>query len=465
MIPLRFQILSSVAMMLVLGCQVQLSFGQPGSRAEKYLDAAMQVEGWLDSVKRIDDAGHVFWPTTPDQSNAYSLDTYHGFAGVIGFYLRLYRVTNDKQYLQTAIRGADHFVDRIAGLDPNEPPGLYTGVAGHGQMMIRIWEVTHREKYKRAALQCLNHIESQAKSKDDYQGNACHFNGVTDVISGSAGILHFLLMAHQTLDSQSALDLAIRCGDGLVIDGVTTESNGAAAERMHWQMTDGLERAYPNLSHGTAGVCGALMQLDAVVRVDHASKGLTYDNRFIEAAVKGARYLESIANVRTDQGLIFHHAPGGEDLFYLGWCHGPPGTSAMLLGLGERTQDEDLQRWAIAGAKTLVRLDLSRNRTPGFWNNVGQCCGTAGVAKFLAGVFMKTGEEIYLEECRKLTDDLLERATEVKLPNGLIGLKWMQAEHRVRPKELKAQTGYMQGAAGIGEWLLDMHELELGINH
>ena len=34
------------------------------------------------------------------------------------------------------------------------------------------------------------------------------------------------------------------------------------------------------------------------------------------------------------------------------------------------------------------------------------------------------------------------------------GLAWIQAEHRVRPDFLMAQTGYMQGAAGIGMWLL-----------
>jgi hypothetical protein len=34
------------------------------------------------------------------------------------------------------------------------------------------------------------------------------------------------------------------------------------------------------------------------------------------------------------------------------------------------------------------------------------------------------------------------------------GMRWIQAEHRVRPELLVAQTGYMQGAAGIGMLLL-----------
>jgi hypothetical protein len=39
---------------------------------------------------------------------------------------------------------------------------------------------------------------------------------------------------------------------------------------------------------------------------------------------------------------------------------------------------------------------------------------------------------------------------------------WIQAEHRVRPDLLVAQTGYMQGAAGIGMLLLHLEAFEKG---
>jgi hypothetical protein len=42
------------------------------------------------------------------------------------------------------------------------------------------------------------------------------------------------------------------------------------------------------------------------------------------------------------------------------------------------------------------------------------------------------------------------------------GLRWIQAEHRVRPELLIAQTGYMQGAAGIGMLLLHLDGFERG---
>ena len=42
------------------------------------------------------------------------------------------------------------------------------------------------------------------------------------------------------------------------------------------------------------------------------------------------------------------------------------------------------------------------------------------------------------------------------------GLRWIQAEHRVRPELLVAQTGYMQGAAGVGMWLLRLDATQRG---
>ena len=43
---------------------------------------------------------------------------------------------------------------------------------------------------------------------------------------------------------------------------------------------------------------------------------------------------------------------------------------------------------------------------------------------------------------------------------GAGGMEWIQAEHRIKPDLLVAQTGYMQGAAGIGMLLLRLDDLE-----
>ena len=54
-----------------------------------------------------------------------------------------------------------------------------------------------------------------------------------------------------------------------------------------------------------------------------------------------------------------------------------------------------------------------------------------------------------------MTADLMARATR----DGDT-LKWVQAENRVQPENVVAQTGFMQGAAGVGTVLLHLDAAE-----
>jgi len=42
--------------------------------------------------------------------------------------------------------------------------------------------------------------------------------------------------------------------------------------------------------------------------------------------------------------------------------------------------------------------------------------------------------------------------------------RWLHAEHRDRPDFLQAQTGYMQGAAGMASFLLNLGATEEGMS-
>jgi lantibiotic modifying enzyme len=105
--------------------------------------------------------------------------------------------------------------------------------------------------------------------------------------------------------------------------------------------------------------------------------------------------------------------------------------------------------WVKKSANGILTSGIPEKRTPGFWNNVSQGCGSAGVAQFFLDLYGATKETRYLDFARKMTDDLMARATRDDR-----GTRWVQAENRIQPGNLLAQTGYMQGAAGIGMWLL-----------
>jgi len=88
---------------------------------------------------------------------------------------------------------------------------------------------------------------------------------------------------------------------------------------------------------------------------------------------------------------------------------------------------------------------------------VGQCCGSAGVAEFFLALHRVTKNPEYLAFSRKVTRQLLARAT-----RDAQGTRWVQQENRVQPDHLAAQTGWMQGAAGIGAWLVRLDAFEPG---
>jgi lantibiotic modifying enzyme len=178
---------------------------------------------------------------------------------------------------------------------------------------------------------------------------------------------------------------------------------------------------------------------------------------FLDRSIAGARYLLSIADTANQGCLIFHHEPEGEDLYYLGWCHGPVGTARLFYLLAEFTGETEWHSWVRRSASSIMTSGIPEQQTPGFWNNQGQCCGSAGVAQFFLGLHDVYGDSAYLDFSRGVTDDLLKKATAT--PHGL---KWIQAEHRRQPDLLVAQTGYMQGAAGIGMLLLRWHAAENG---
>jgi hypothetical protein len=90
---------------------------------------------------------------------------------------------------------------------------------------------------------------------------------------------------------------------------------------------------------------------------------------------------------------------------------------------------------------------------PGFWDNDGRCCGTAGVGDALLDAAQdcqdpaQAGELV--DAARTMGDALVERAI-----RDQAGARWRFLEHRQEPPLLPAGTSWMQGAAGIAAYLL-----------
>jgi lantibiotic modifying enzyme len=407
-------------LLLAISCQ------QPSSRSDNpYQAAALRAAAWLQA-QAIERPAGLVWASDPEDTTTIATDLYSGSSGVVLFFLELYKATGQRTFLDFAQGGADYLLATLPDSIMPGQGGLYTGIAGIGFTLEETYKVSRKQQYRRGVLRCVELLKARARPTD----HGVTWNEVTDVISGSAGIGLFLLYAARQTDRQDALDLAIQAGHELIARKIPTDVG------VKWAMSPTYPRLMPNFSHGTAGIAYFLVELYQT----------TGEMIFLEAALQGADYLCSVA---TDEGFIFHHEPGGEDLFYLGWCHGPTGTARLYYRLYTLTGEEEWMEAIHQGVRSLNQSGIPDSLTPGFWNNVGQCCGSAGVAEFVYAVYQLTGNHEYYQFVLRLTDNLLSRAKETNT-----GLAWIQAEHRIRPELLAAQTGYMQGAAGIGMWLL-----------
>ena len=435
------RLLSRRGVMQMAGAAAVIGAGSKGlaqSANHDWMAIAKGAARWLNAVKIKTPAG-ITWPQVPGSSRPLDLSLYHGSPGIVLFFLELFHATNDNAYLQEATRGGDHLLVAARG-NPGSSPGLYSGAAGWAYCFAELHRAGGGTRFREAALEMIERVF--AGSREIGNGIAWTEPGenqvFSDIVYGSAGIGLTLLYAAERLSETRALERASRAGDYLVSIGIPH------GDGLKWNMTPDFPRLMPNFSHGTAGVGYFLARLYE----------RTQQEKYLDAAIKSAVYLEDIARCDGDGCLVFHHEPGGEDLFYLSWCHGPAGTSRLFYQLLKTTGDA---RWMTAlhrGAAGVIGTGAPQERSPGYWNNISQCCGDCGVGEYFLAMAATTGVQAYRDYANRFGDYVARWADEDKHGGGL---RWNQAENRKEPDVSTAQTGWMQGAAGVGAFFLRLN--------
>jgi Lanthionine synthetase C-like protein len=201
----------------------------------------------------------------------------------------------------------------------------------------------------------------------------------------------------------------------------------------------------PNLSHGLAGVATAL----ALAGAELDRPDLT------DASRRGAEHLVSLGDDSDGGFVVPRYLPrdfNDEDEVTYTWCHGATGTSLLFVALDRAGVAE------VAGRAPLVwhRRCLHSVRTsglparlhPGFWDNDGRCCGTAGVGDVFLDSWHRAGATEDLEFALHLADTLVHRAVR-EGPHAY----WRFLDHREAEPLRPPGVGWMQGAAGIAAFL------------
>ena len=402
-----------------------------------YLDLATRCALWIDQSSQRHESG-MAWPADPLKPTTIGLDLYNGMPGVVSFFANLYHAGGDARWRERAQQGGTYLVAESARRGAAVGGGLYTGLAGLATT-YRTLEVTGvGPQWSGQARRAAKELAAMAKTTPD----GAEWSDSNDIISGTAGIGLFLVDAASAWKDNSLADLSVQAGRRLL-------KNAQAAEGgLMWFPSASLPRNYPNFSHGTAGVAYFLATL-----YQHSK-----DRAFLEGALAGARYLDAVATKRDGARAIFHASGGGEDRFYLSWCHGPVGTARLYHRLQQATGDSKWGQLVDELTAWLITSGAPEQASAGYWNNISQCCGGVGIGQYCI--------DLARHHPTPTAATLRERVVAVtrsKATDDAAGLRWVQAENRSQPENLVAQTGFMQGAAGVGTFFLQLDALSRGV--
>jgi hypothetical protein len=393
--------------------------GPRGAAAE---DLALGALDWLLGSARGTGSG-LTWPVTvPGDGPNFTL--YHGSAGIVQVLLEAQRHFGDDRYGDAAVRGSAAIA---AAVDDEDDCSLYFGLAGVAVALHAVHVQLGDSPSDAAAGRALDKVRSR------FDGQ--RWGPMFELLSGNAGIALGALHAGDP-------ELAV-----LAVEPYLRAANPTPGG-VNWAVRPSPPRSH-HMAHGTLGIAYALATVGAA----------TGRRDLIELALAGVADVVSRDEAGPDGFVVPHsdpqHRPELIERYSYGWCNGPAGDAQLFRLLGAVTADP---AWAALAGRcwhTVTRCGLPRRLWPGFWDNSGHCCGTAGVLALACDRHVEQADGLGFADV--LVNDLADRATA-----GADGVRWSNHEHRATPSELDPRTGWAMGNAGIIRELLRYARITTG---
>ncbi|MEV5959116.1 lanthionine synthetase LanC family protein [Streptomyces sp. NPDC051987] len=381
---------------------------------------------WLPESVPADDPGVL----APDKDRDSLYAGIAGLAPVLAEIARHRPLSGPEQALAAGIVG------RLSAQAPVvTEPSLYLGLAGHATALRLLAPGSEAVALRRLAeLATPEGWRTATGFLPDSDAP------LSDIVMGVAGVVMTAVWA----GGEHAEQIATTGGEALLRMADRTEAG------LDWGISPTMESRMPNYSHGAAGVGAALAVAGAAVRRAD----------FVAAAVDAARHVLSMGSLADGGFVVPHTIPPSrrevEPVTYT-WCHGPAGTSHLFTALALAGVDEvaghgvdELRQRCLT---SILDSGLPERLRPGFWDNDGRCCGTAGVGDVLLDAAQDHAgtprADTLVHAALRMGDALVQRAV-----RDAAGARWRFVEYRIETPLLPPGTSWMQGAAGIAAYLL-----------
>jgi lantibiotic modifying enzyme len=302
-------------------------------------------------------------------------DLYAGTPGIGMFLARLFKLTGEPLFRTTAAAAFEHALSMRDAMPPEARASAWSGWPGIARALIDAGETLGDGAWLERGIE----IADAVSRLDPAIGGL-------DVMSGSAGVVLFLLDQHRRRGLPLALEAAVRHGERLLEDANRSD-HGTSWTTM--PEAEGFRtRDLTGLSHGAAGIAVALFELAAA----------TGDARFAEAAERGIAYEQHWFSPRHRNWPDFRElpldAPEAQWGYAVTWCHGAPGIALARLRAWELTQRREYREQAEAALHTTAAA--LQTATPGM-ESWCLCHGTAGNADVLLAAAERLGDASWRE--------------------------------------------------------------------
>lgn len=422
---------------------------------KKLLDAVYETTDWLEqySHRKGEELYFDVLPGKKVEEGALLLSDkslYAGGAGIALFYLRLFVATKEEKWLEKSRQALAYIIDDYHGVEIKESPvafigsaeiGFLNGPAGGAYVASLVDRYTGEKRYEAFVKQVSEDIINAGHEEE--KGSTWYgFYGIL----GEGGLILYLIYAYETYKDDKYLEYARKTADYIANSKEDAPQGGYRWYVMPTDLFPTIGKVggyFPGFEYGAAG-CGYILA---------KLYEITKEEKYLELAKGAAEYILNIADYSEDgeAALVRYNDTYLTDLYYLGVCQGPIGTSRLFYELYRITGKEAYKEFIVKLTNGILATGAPAKHSEGYWRTNCYCCGAAGMLEHFINIHKLTGDAKYLNAAYEAAETLIGESTvKNKLRN------WYTAWNRHEPETSDPYIGLYHGTAGCASSLLSL---------